>query len=95
MSIDWGGRYIAGAGLEGTIPTIYRVYNKDLVESESTESSSNESSFIEPTRTFTEDLLQGEELTIRVTLYDGEQLTGHFKLAGLDDKIGLMNCWGG
>ena len=40
-------------------------------------------------------MLNGDQLIVRVTLFDGETFTGHFKVDGLDDKIGLLPCWAG
>ena len=88
-----GGRHIAGRGRDGIIPTLYRVDENGLKEVESQEVSSRDSSIFRNRHRFVRDILQGENVIVRITLFDGDSITAHFKVGDLPDKIGLLPCW--
>ena len=88
-SIDWGGRFISG----DSIPTEYRVDDLPVVGTTSSDFPSNDMSSFSNPKSFTQNIMQADKLLVRVTDFDYETLMAEFRVTGLSDHIGRLNCF--
>ena len=93
--IHWGGRFIADSMsrfLKREIPTILRFDDQFPVAASSAESTDNESMFLKRPNRFIAQLGNAEQMTVRMTNYNGDQRTAQFAVAGLVEHWANLPC---
>ena len=91
--IHWGGRFLADSSSTDSIPTRYRVDAQPAVTTSSGESTNNEAAFLQQPTQFADKLLNANAVVIRVTDFDGEQMTARFAVNGLASVRDSLACW--
>ena len=89
----WGGRFLAANVRTDRIQTMYKIDDRNPVSTFSDESVDNEASFLDSPSLFASNLLDGDQVVIRVTSYDDTTMTAGFPITGLRHEKEKLGCW--
>ena len=90
---NWGGRFLADNVRTDKIQTEYKIDDRNPVSTFSGESVDNKASFLESPSRFASNLLDGNQVVIRVTNYDDTTITARFPITGLRHEKEKLACW--
>ena len=90
---NWGGRFLADNVRTDKIQTEYKIDDRNPVSTFSGESVDNKASFLESPSRFASNLLDGNQVVIRVTSYDDTTITARFPITGLRHEKEKLGCW--
>ena len=90
---NWGGRFLADNVQTDKIQTECKIDDRNPVSTFSGESVSNKTSFLESPSRFASNLLDGNQVVIRVTSYDNTTMTARFPITGLRHEKEKLGCW--
>ena len=93
--VHWGGRFISDSlswYIIPRVPTTLRFDDAPPVDTASSESTDNEFTFLKRPSKFTSQLINSEQMIVRITDFGDEQETAQFTIVGLAEHWANLPC---